>query len=300
MVNDLDAACYRSADPPEAAVPAVVQAVRPRRRGRPRIQIDTEWLEAALDLRGPSGIAAAAQVSARTIRRRALEAGLVQPGPSPEERHRTSRNQTGPLNPTMPSPPEPSMSDAHLDNLIASVLNIFPSFGRRMIAGHLKAIHGVDIPQARITASYERVHGAPAIFGDRQIHRQAYRVPGPMSLAHMDGQHGDIQMFHTVCDNCLILIISGLIRYKIVIHCIIDGFSRFVLGIGVHNNNRAATVLQLFMHACDEHGVPSRVRADHGVENVDVARFMEDVRGQNRGSFIWGRSVPIFFPWPVS
>ena len=90
------------------------------------------------------------------------------------------------------------------------------------------------------------------------------------------------------------IFILALVYYKIVIHCFIDGKSRFVTGIRAHNNNRSATVLSLFLDAVSSHGVPSRVRGDHGTENVQVAQWMEDFRGPNRGSYIWGKYVCMF------
>jgi transposase InsO family protein len=85
------------------------------------------------------------------------------------------------------------------------------------------------------------------------------------------------------------MFITGLIRWKLVIHGFIDGFSRYVLGMRVSNNNRSETVLSLFEDIAMTHGYPSRVRGDHGTENLLVAARMEEVRGIERGSYIWGR-----------
>lgn len=71
----------------------------------------------------------------------------------------------------------------------------------------------------------------------------------------------------------------------------IDGYSRCVVYLQCSNNNRADTVLKLFLEACGEFGTPSRVRCDQGVENYDVGRYMLQVRGLNRGSIITGSSI---------
>jgi hypothetical protein len=141
-----------------------------------------------LELRGPTGIAPEVGVSSRTVRWNALRAGLVEPG-APVFQPQVNVQGVVEIVHRSTAPPVSNISDAELDLLVTTILETFPQFGRRMIRGHLKS-QGYRVPRERITHSYLRVHGAPAIFGDRQISRKTYRVPGPLSLAHMDGQHG--------------------------------------------------------------------------------------------------------------
>ena len=83
------------------------------------------------------------------------------------------------------------------------------------------------------------------------------------------------------------------IRWRLVIHAGIDGYSRMVVFIHCSTNNRAETVLNLFESAVHAYGLPSRVRTDKGGENVRIAEFMlnHPLRGPGRGSHLTGRSV---------
>lgn len=71
----------------------------------------------------------------------------------------------------------------------------------------------------------------------------------------------------------------------------IDGYSRLVVFLGCSDNNRAETVLHLFLQAGNSYGYPSRVRSDQGLENIEVARWMISNMGVDRGSHITGSSV---------
>ncbi len=68
--------------------------------------------------------------------------------------------------------------------------------------------------------------------------------------------------------------VSTLCRWCLVIHGAIDGFSRLVVFLKCSPNNFARTVLNLFVQAVQEYGLPVRVRCDQGVENYDVGMFM--------------------------
>ena len=94
----------------------------------------------------------------------------------------------------------------------------------------------------------------------------------PNHLWHIDGNH-------------------KLVNWRFVIHGCTDGYSRAIEYLKCATDNSASTVLKYFIEGTQDFGLPLRVTGDHGVENVDVARFMVENRGDNRGSFIAGRSV---------
>jgi hypothetical protein len=188
MVSDLDQACHQSSDPPDAPTLIVSRTVPTGRRGRPRVEIEPGFLAQALDLRGPSHLSSVLHCSSRTIRRRALEQGLVSPGHPVYTDHllpdgTTARQYTSSTRLVS------TLTDHQLDALVTSILEVFPRFGRRMLTGRLKDA-GHHVPRDRLAASYLRVHGSPGAFGDRTIHRKVYRVAGANSLWHHDGQHG--------------------------------------------------------------------------------------------------------------
>ncbi len=80
-------------------------------------------------------------------------------------------------------------------------------------------------------------------------------------------------------------------NYSVFCHLGIDGFSRLVTYLSCSSNNLAHTALQQFCEAVNTFSLPSRVRCDRGVENVDIARVMLVNRGVGRGSVITGSSV---------
>ena len=82
-----------------------------------------------------------------------------------------------------------------------------------------------------------------------------------------------------------------LVSWRFVVHGCTHGYSRAIVYLKCAPNNLASTVLRYFIEGTHEFGLPLRVRGDHGVENVEVARFMVERRGVNRGSFIAGCSV---------
>ena len=82
-----------------------------------------------------------------------------------------------------------------------------------------------------------------------------------------------------------------LIRWRLVTHGGIDGYSRMVVYLKCSSNNRSATVYSLFLEAVRQYGLPSRVRSDQGRENYKVAQHMIEHRGAERRSMITGNSV---------
>lgn len=175
-------------DPPDDNQKSVVTLHRTGKRGRPRIKIDRNFLDQAMALRGPHTIGPLLQCHPRTVRRRALEYNIVEPG-DPVKKVVVQSNGESQTIWTSTTPSMSTLDDEELDRVMGEILQMFPFFGRRMIAGSLLA-KGHRVSQNRIRDSYVRVWGAPSAFGTRPIVRKVYWVPGVNSLWHHDGNHG--------------------------------------------------------------------------------------------------------------
>ena len=167
-----------------------------------------------------------------------------------------------------------SITEAEIDYLVHEVVSAHPRSGEKIVHGKLRS-QGLHIQRWKVRESLARVDPSGIEARKRRVlHRRVYSVESPNSLWHLDGYH-------------------KLIRWKIVIHGGIDGYSRLITYLQAATNNRADTVLSAFISATQEYGLPSRIRVDKGGENVLVSRYLLEhpLRGTGRGTVIAGRSV---------
>ena len=83
-----------------------------------------------------------------------------------------------------------TMTDVQLDNLLLQLKTHFRRAGITMIVGMLRQL-GHRVPRERIQASLLRIDPVHCVFNRIHIRRRVYSVPGPNSLWHHDGQHGE-------------------------------------------------------------------------------------------------------------
>lgn len=167
------------------------------------------------------------------------------------------------------------IDDQDLDNCLKDIMLFNRDRGEIICKGSLQSQHGIFIKWKRFRESILRVDPiGPWWRSFPRINRGVYVSPGPNHTWHLDSNH-------------------KLRVGKLVIHGCIDGYSRHIKYLVCCDNNRSATVFNLFRDCVLVTGVPQRVYTDQGGENIGVATYMVDVRGHghNGDTVMVGKSV---------
>lgn len=166
------------------------------------------------------------------------------------------------------------ITDDDLDNVTVEYVKRYPNAGQKSYAAFLSQ-QGLHVPRQMIRKSLLRVDPEGVMGRFRKaFKRRCYKVPGSNSIWHLDSYH-------------------KLIRWGIIIHGGIDGFSRLPVYLMAASNNKAMTVLNCFLEAITIYGLPSRIRCYKGGENSLISQYMlaHPARGPGRRSCITGKSV---------
>lgn len=115
--------------------------------------------------------------------------------------------------------------DEELDSAVSQIKTEHPHVGEVMLNGHLRS-RDIVVQRKRLRESIKRVDSGGVESRRRTtISRRVYSLPCPNFIWHLDGNH-------------------KLIRWKLVEHGAMDGYSRMLMFLQCSNNNRSETVVQ--------------------------------------------------------
>ncbi|KAF8143071.1 hypothetical protein K438DRAFT_2110938 [Mycena galopus ATCC 62051] len=218
--DDINEFANMAVDASHHGRPVIVQTIRSGGPGRPRIHIDPDFLRWAYGQRPTAGITRFLRLGRTTVRNALLEYGIAEPQQSPFDQPNalSASADADPTNddildPDLPVPsgdfpaeveelaapsqptasftgPMSSISDDDLDMLLLCLRTHYRQAGLSMLNGMLCRL-GHRVAVERIRQSLLRIDPVRRIFEHIRIRRREYRVLGPNSLWHHDGQHGE-------------------------------------------------------------------------------------------------------------